>query len=228
MNHYPINIYSKDISALVIGAGEVGLRKIETLLLQGVESIYVIDKNLQENDFKYNTNPFVKFNEKEFSSIDLEGINLVFIATDNKELNSSIVKKCKERSLMCNVITNPHEGTFSLPALLRRDELLLTLSTGGLSPALSRSLKADIENFLDTGYCELCSFLGRLRPKILELNLPSKENTEIFRFFVSSPYKECFLSYFADKTEVSTKAVTECIQKNFDTNLQLIIQGELC
>ncbi len=228
MNNYPINIFSKDITALVIGAGEVGLRKIETLLLQGVESIYVIDKNLEENNFKYSTNSFVKFIQKEFSVDDLKGINLVFIATDNKELNSSIAKRCKERNLLCNVITNPHEGAFSLPALVRRDELLLTLSSGGLSPALSRALKADIENFLDTGYAELCSFLGRLRPKILELNLPSKENTEIFRFFVSNPQKDCLLTYFTEKTEENMKTVMEYIEKNFDTNLQLIIQGELC
>ncbi len=228
MSSYPINIDAKAVQALVIGAGEVGHRKIETLLLQGVESIKVLDKNIKKDDFSFKDNAHVLFFEREFDNADLESCNLVFVATENKELNSTIALECKNRNIFCNVVTNPAEGSFSLPALVRKEELLITLSTNGLSPALSRALKEDIEIFLDKGYADLCAFLGRLRPEILKLDLPTKENTKIFRTFVTSPYKDVFLSYFNEKNEENTKAIHNLIAELFPQTLQTVIIGALC
>ncbi len=234
MSKYPINISSKAIHALVIGAGIVGLRKIETLLLQGVEDIRVIDLHKSIEEFPFRDIPFIRYFQKEYEPMDLAGYidmppcNLAFIATSDKELNSQIALECYKRNIFCNVITNPDDGTFFLPSLVRKDDVLVTVSTNGLSPALSRVLKEDIEAFLDTGYAELCAFLGKLRPRILDLNYGSEKNAEIFRSFLSSPYKEAFLAYFADKNDENEKLVNAYIEELFELRIQYIIKEILC
>ncbi len=228
MNNYPINLDSSFIRALVIGAGNVGLRKIETLLKQGVKNIHVVDISLSKKEFKFADISFITYEQRAYTLQDLEKANLVFVATSNADLNSRIAQECKERNILCNVATLPNEGSFSLPALIQKDDVLLTLSTNGLSPALSRALKEDIEIFLDKGYCGLCSFLGRLRPKILMLDLPTKENTQIFRFFVTAPYKEIFLDYFHTKNENQKTEIEKILKENFSAKIQVIIEEELC
>ncbi len=199
MSIYPIHLKAEHIKALVIGAGNVGMRKIETLLKCNVQTITVLDSGMQLADFAYKDNPYVLFLSKAYEVVDLENHNLVFIATENKILNSSIVKDCKSKNILCNVITLPHEGSFTLPALIQKDDLLLTVSTNGLSPALSRALKEDIENFIDLGYSDLCTFLGALRKEVLALDLASDKNKQIFTFFVENLQRERLLYYFQQK-----------------------------
>ncbi len=227
MTYYPILIDSKQIKALVIGAGEVGLRKIDTLLLQGVESIDVYDIALAFEDFSYKESKYIAYFQEEFNIDALKKYNLVFIASNNQELNSYYVQECKKRSIFCNVITNPHEGHFSLPALIQRGDLLLTLSTNGQSPALTKALKADLENFIQDSYVELCDFLGRLRPQILKLSLDSKENTKIFRTFVTEPYKDDFINFFSNKSKENVEKVEKCIQSCFSKEVQKIVKETL-
>ncbi len=201
---YPIVLNAESIHALVLGAGSVGQRKIETLLKQDIKNITVYDSSINEKDFyfyetfKNMTDKTLVYKNENFPLENLLKYNLVFIATGDIEYNSFITSECKSRNIFCNTVTNPNEGDFSLPALIAKEDLLLTISTSGLSPALSRSLKADLENYLDSGYSGLCAFLGRLRSKLLALNLPQKENAEVFRMFVNPPYKEFFLLYFSD------------------------------
>ncbi len=230
MSSYPILLDSKKIKALVIGAGEVGLRKIESLLLQEVSCIDVYDLFIESENFKYKEEKAISFFKDSFNVEDLEKYNLVFIASNDSEKNAFYAKECKKRNIFCNVITNPNEGTFTLPALIKREDLLLTLSSSGQSPALTRALKKDIENFLDSpehNYTSLCAFLGNLRPKILELGLETKENTEIFRTFVSSPYKELFLEYFFDSCEKNRNKVEACLETCFTKEVQNIIKKML-
>ncbi len=234
MNSYPINISSKAVHALVIGAGAVGLRKVETLLQQGVEDIRVIDLYKEEKDFPYKDIIYIKYFQKEYEHSDLAGFvdkppcNLVFAATSDKELNAEIAKECNKRNIFCNVISNPTDGSFTLPALVQKKDILFTLSTNGLSPALSRVLKEDVEAFLENGYDELCNFLGRLRPKILALEYTSEKNAEIFRTFLTAPYKEVFLEFFAERNEINTKKVKELIKTLFSREVQILIEVALC
>ncbi len=225
--NYPINLKSKDINALVIGAGAVALRKVDTLLKQGITSIKVIDKNIAKEDFKFKDNAFVHYTQASYEANYLEGINLVFVATDDKELNSLITKECYQENILCNVITNPSEGTFTLPAIVRRDDILISLSTSGLSPALSRALKEDIEIFLDFGYADLCTFLGRIRPLIQELELSSEKNAEIFRFFVEEPQKLLFLQYFKNKDEEVYRKIENILEYSFGARIQKVILSVL-
>ncbi len=225
--NYPINLKSKNINALVIGAGSVALRKIDTLLKQGITKIKVIDKNIAKEDFKFKDNPYVAYIQASYEDTCLEDINLVFVATDDKELNSAITKACYQENILCNVITNPNEGTFTLPAIVRKDNILISLSTSGLSPALSRALKDDIETFLDFGYADFCTFLGKIRPLIQDLDLPSEENAVIFRFFVEEPQKLLFLQYFKNKDEETHRKIVNILEYSFEARVQKIILSTL-
>ncbi len=221
--NYPINLQANKIQALVIGAGSVGMRKIETLLQQNVTNIVVIDKELDKEFFKYKESNYVSYQQSVYSKEFLEDRNLVFIATDDKELNSQIVQECNEKNILCNVITNPSEGSFTLPAIVKKENLLISLSTSGLSPALSRALKDDIEAFLDLGYADFCAFLGKIRPLIKELSLTSEKNAKVFRFFVEDPQKHLFLDYFKTKDKKTLKKIENILEYSLEARIQKII-----
>lgn len=225
--NYPINLKSESIHALVVGAGSVALRKIDTLLKQGIKNIKVIDKDVIKEDFKFKDNSFVTYIQANYNNDYLDDVNLVFIATDDKELNSTITKECHQKNILCNVITNPSEGTFTLPAIVRKENILITLSTAGLSPALSRALKDDIETFLDFGYADFCTFLGKIRPLIQELELSSEKNAEIFRFFVEEPQKLLFLQYLKNKDDETRKKIENILEYSFGARIQKVILSVL-
>ncbi len=219
MSDYPINLKAQNIHALVIGAGEVGMRKIDTLLKCKVSSITVVDKNIHERDFPYKNNKEILFFSREYSESDLDNHNLIFIATDNKDLNSSIATACNNKRILCNVISKPEEGSFTLPAIIQKENILLSVSTGGQSPALSRVLKEDIESFLDSGYSDLCIFLGKLRPVILKLEMPSAVNKAIFTFFVHSPQKQMLFEYFSTKEQSLLLEILEIFDKTLEEDM---------
>ncbi len=224
MSYYPVLIDSKQINALVIGAGEVGLRKIESLLKQDVGNITVYDNALAFEDFKYKDENSIHYYCAEFDVKELGNFNLVFIATNNKQINSFYTNECQKRKILCNVATKPQEASFALPALIQKGDILITLSTNASSPALTRALKADLERFIDNEcHEELCVFLGRLRPLILDLGLDTKENTEIFRSLVHSPHKENFQAYFTDKNEKTKNKLEQELKKSFNAQVLAII-----
>jgi precorrin-2 dehydrogenase/sirohydrochlorin ferrochelatase len=74
-----------------------------------------------------------------------------------------------------------------VPAHFSRDGITLALSTDGQSPALARLLREELEAWIGKRYSPLLAFLGRLRPLLLELNLPTGQNTDLFRALVRSP-----------------------------------------
>ena len=125
---------------MVVGGGTVATRKVGKLLQAGAEVVVVspevhpalsgMDVEIQNRAYKYG---------------DLEGANLVFTATDSREVNAAVAREAKERGVPINVADRPSEGDFAVPSTLRRGDLQVAVSTGGASPTLARGIRNELE-----------------------------------------------------------------------------------
>jgi precorrin-2 dehydrogenase / sirohydrochlorin ferrochelatase len=98
---------------------------------------------------------------------DSAGAQLLFAATNNRALNSAVAEEAGQRGLLVCVVDAPEEGTFTSPATLRRGELLISVSTGGKSPALARRIRRDLEQLYGPEYADIVDVVGELREKLL-------------------------------------------------------------
>ena len=187
---YPIFLELGGGRVLVVGAGEVGRRKIAGLAGRGLSRIWVLDPAAPEKDELLACGARVKYRNRPFAPADVLGMSLVFACTNNREVNSAVAKACRAQGVLCNVADAPAESDFFVPALVERGDIILAVGTGGAGPALTRFLREELEGWLGTRYTALAAFLKRLRPLLLGLGFETGENTRIFRALVRSSLAE--------------------------------------
>ena len=85
-------------------------------------------------------------------------------ATNDRSVNADVSDAAAERSTLCNVADDPELCSFILPAIVRRDPILVGVSTGGASPALAQRIRSDIAELVGPQHAELARRLAALRP----------------------------------------------------------------
>lgn len=191
MAHYPLFIDLSSRRALVVGAGNVGRRKAGSLIAAGIDELTIVDPALAETpDLFPAGSARLCCLGRAFRPEDLQGKDLVFAAAGGKEANAEVIRLCREHGILCNSADSPDAGDFFVPAHFSHDGITVALSTGGRSPALARLLREELEAFIGNRYTPLLTIMGRLRPLILELELPAGRNSELFRLLVRSALPE--------------------------------------
>ena len=188
MTFYPLflDLHGKNI--LVAGAGSVGQRKIAGLGSTEPRCIMVVDPCLHaERIAELEKLGPVDCHARAFASEDLQGKSLVFAATNDRAVNAEIADLCVKQGILCNSADAPDEGSFIVPAHFTNNGITVALSTDGHSPALARILREDIEAFVGKRHSHLLQVLSRLRPLLLNLGLPTQENTALLRALAHSP-----------------------------------------
>jgi siroheme synthase-like protein len=140
---YPIFLDLKDRAVLVVGAGNVALRKTKGLVEAGARVTVVSPKHLRE----FEKLP-VRIVEREFRTSDLAGAALVFAATDDRLANHRIAIAAKGRGMFANIADSAEECGFLVPARVARGGVQIAVSTGGRDPRLSRELRETLERVL--------------------------------------------------------------------------------
>ncbi len=165
MTYYPVFLNLKGKKCIVVGGGVVAERKV-LKLLKAEASLVVISpdlttqlKSLKKND------AFVHIN-REFIEDDLHGAFLVIAATSDEEIN----KKVFENSpTLVNIVDRPSLCNFIVPSSIHRGDLTLAVSTSGASPALSKTIREELEEIYTNDFSEYLSFLKDLRKRVLSL-----------------------------------------------------------
>ncbi len=109
----------------------------------------------------------ITFLPRPYQDGDLEGAYLVIAATDDPTVNQSVWTEAERRGCLINVVDDPQHSNFILPAVVRRGEVSVAVSTGGNSPALARRLRERIEKLIGPEYGALAELLGELRPELI-------------------------------------------------------------
>lgn len=188
MRHYPAFLNLHGRRCLVVGAGEVGLRKVKTLASCHPAAITVIDTAPpSEAMIPLLDDPAVVYNQRPFSDDDITGCTLVFACTSNAELNAHVARLCNAAGTLCNIADAPAESGFIVPATFCRDSLVVAFSTGGASPAVCRRIRKELEDTLGPRYGGFITLMGRIRPLVLEQGMPTCDNTSLFRQLAYGP-----------------------------------------
>ncbi|AMV73789.1 bifunctional precorrin-2 dehydrogenase/sirohydrochlorin ferrochelatase [Desulfuromonas carbonis] len=175
MPDYPLQLNLQQRLCVVIGAGRVGLRKVEGLLAAGAR-VRLVATVLPEL-----LSPALELVARPYRNGDLAGALLAFAATDDPQVNAAVVAEARAARILVNRADDPAEGDFALPAVLRRGALTLTVATGGGSPALAALLREELAGQFGEEWAEVLELLGALRRKRLTVPPKGEYNREILR-----------------------------------------------
>lgn len=187
MHQYPVFLRLEGKRCLVVGAGEVGLRKISTLLQARPSSILVLDTTAATKKRPaVLQDAAVDLHSRPFTPEDVRGMFLAIAATSSPAVNMAVADACDEQGVLCNIADAPQRSSFIVPSTVRRGDLTLAISTGGNSPALAKRLRRDLENQFGPEYQVFIELMGRIRPLLLSLGKATDDNSDIFRRLVTS------------------------------------------
>ncbi|UZP68349.1 bifunctional precorrin-2 dehydrogenase/sirohydrochlorin ferrochelatase [Desulfovibrio mangrovi] len=191
MRYYPTFLDMRGKRCLIVGIGDVGRRKLTSLLAANPEEVLVLDTflfvEIADPELKeLLSHPAVTYQHRPFVSSDVQGRALVFACTGSRTVNETVARACDKRTVLCNVIDAPDEGDFIVPAHFDAGELIVAISTGGNSPALARRIRMELQEFVGNRFSRLVTLMGRLRPLVLARGAETGHNTKLFRNIVGS------------------------------------------
>ena len=175
---YPINLILDNKPCVVLGGGHVALRKVKGLL-EAKAKVTVISPQIVEGLAKLVETKAIIWQKKCYEQGDLTDFILAICAIGNEEVNAQVRKEANQKKVILNVVDRLEFCDFALPAKIRRGDLLVTFSTNGKSPALSRYLRCKMEREFDETYANWLDKLVQLRKEAIE-KLPTSDDREIF------------------------------------------------
>ena len=165
MDYLPLFFDLKQRPVLMVGGGDIALRKARLLTRAGAHITLVAHAVLPElHQMLDRHHGQVLVGEYHPGLIDDKV--LVLAATDDDALNERVHYDAVARNVPVNVVDNPKLCTFVFPAIVDRSPIVIGISSGGQSPVLARLLRARLETWIPTGYSRLGQLVGRLRDKV--------------------------------------------------------------
>ena len=153
---YPVNLVLDGRTCLVVGGGKVALRKVEGLLACGARVRVVAPRITAE----LRALSGVMFDQRPWQPSDMDGAWLVIAATDDPSVNRAVYEAGERAGIWVNGADDPANCAFTLPSVVRRGDLQVTVSTGGRSPALATWLRRRLEGEIGPEYALLLDLLA--------------------------------------------------------------------
>lgn len=167
---FPVNLNLTGRPVLVVGGGRIAYRKVQQLLAADAE-ITVISPDFVD---EFHALPVVLV-QREYTAGDVANFRLVITATGNMSVDQVIYDECESRGIWVNSADDPDRCAFTLPATLRRGSLMVTVSTGGASPALASWLRSHLELAIVPEFADVVSTLALERARIHEEGLSTED-----------------------------------------------------
>jgi precorrin-2 dehydrogenase/sirohydrochlorin ferrochelatase len=185
MKYYPIYLDLRDRPCLIVGGGHVAERKTLSLLEAGA-NVTVISPSLTQKLQGLSQSGKITHLPKTFDDKDLTTALLVIAATDSREVNASIGRLCKKRNILVNVVTPPDESSFIVPSVVERGDLLIAVSTSGMSPALSKKIRQELEARYGPEYGVFLGKMSMLRARLMDEVMDDGARREILQALADS------------------------------------------
>lgn len=183
---YPVNLNISGRVCLVVGGGKVALRKVRSLL--DAEALVRVVSPVFENEFEKlaESTPDLELCRRGYRSCDVEDTFCVFATTSDSETQELVQRDAKQSGALLNSASDPAACDFQVPAQIKRGDFLLTVSTGGASPAFSRVVRQRLEQEYGDEYGHMSLLMAIVRQRLLDLGNTSQANREVFRALVTA------------------------------------------
>jgi siroheme synthase-like protein len=160
--YFPVFLNIQRKKCVVVGGGQVAFRKVRMLLDCGA-NVTVISPVLHPDLTELANRKSIQVIRRSFKLGDLKGAFIVIAATDTKETNRKVAQEAGRVGALVNVVDDPKPSDFIVPSLLRRGDLTITISTGGMSPALAKKIRTRLEESFGEEYALLVSLVEEVR-----------------------------------------------------------------
>ena len=178
MDFLPLFHNLKNAPVLVIGGGEVALRKARLLADAGAVTRVVTREALDEVSALV-ARQGGELHLRDYREEDLEGVRLVVAATDDEPLNAMVSRQAKARGIPVNVVDAPELCSVIFPAIVDRSPLMVAVSSGGDAPVLARLIRARIETWIPAAYGQLAGLAKNFRSRV-KAALPDVQQRRVF------------------------------------------------
>jgi len=185
MKYYPVHLNINNRNCLVVGGGGVGTRKVKTLLDCGAR-VTVVSLEISQQLRDRAASGDITLAERSYRSEDLNGMFLVIGATNDEKLNKQISSDADRLNTLCNIADRPEVCNFILPSIVHRDDLVITISTSGQSPALAKKLRKALETQFGEEYGKLLRLMGAIRIKLLQQTHEPEAHKPLFERLINS------------------------------------------
>jgi len=185
MQYYPINLDIKNRKCLIVGGGAVGTRKVNTLLECGAR-VTVVSPEPTPQLTRLASEGSITLEKRDYRSDDITGMFLVIGATDDESLNLQVSKDAEQAHILCNIADRPEVCNFILPSIVRRGDLVITVSTSGKSPALAKRLRKQLETQFGQEYADFLLLMGAIRKKLLAQAHEPEAHKDLFHKLIES------------------------------------------
>jgi siroheme synthase-like protein len=181
--YLPIGFSLKDRKCLVVGGGNVAVRKVENLLDYDT-GITVIAPQVHERIEYYAGKGLIDLEKRAYESPEAADFGLVIAASDDRGLNEQISRDCREQGVPVNVVDCPDLCDFIFPAVVRRDCLAVAVTTDGKAPFISGHLNIILKSIFPDHFKTLMKHAVRFRKMVMERwpDDPGKKNAAYGRF----------------------------------------------
>jgi precorrin-2 dehydrogenase/sirohydrochlorin ferrochelatase len=202
--YYPVFLNLSGKKAVVVGGGKVAERKVLSLLKAGAD-ITVISPSLTGTLQRKKAGNAFRHHPRNYRKGDLGKAFLVISATDSPALNKKIAK---DAPALVNVVDVPPECNFIAPSVVKRGPLTIAVSTDGVSPAFSRTVREELENIYGPQIGDYLGFIRKMRTKALSeisrhderekflKSIASKKIVDVLRTEGFPPVKQIILDSF--------------------------------
>ena len=163
--YYPVFLNVKGKKCVVVGGGQVALRKVRALLEHGAD-VETITPDLCLELAELAGSGAISALSREYREGDLKAAFVAIAATDNSEINRRVVAEARQKAVLVNVVDDAENSDFIAPSYLRRGDVAIAVSTGGKSPALARKIRSRLEKEMGNEYALLASLAGDARAEV--------------------------------------------------------------
>jgi precorrin-2 dehydrogenase / sirohydrochlorin ferrochelatase len=175
---FPMFLKLADRPCVVVGAGNVAASKIPALLDAGARVTMIAPRAIVDLE-RLAAKGKIHWIARAFQPGDLAGIFLVIAATSDSPVNRAVFLEAQRLGILCNAVDDPPHCDFYFPAIVRRGDLQIAISTSGQSPALAQRLRRELAEALDESAGDRVRSLGEIRREIIATQPPSEERKQL-------------------------------------------------
>jgi uroporphyrin-III C-methyltransferase/precorrin-2 dehydrogenase/sirohydrochlorin ferrochelatase len=208
VRYYPVFLDLAGQKAVVLGGGAFATEKV-ALLLEAGARVKVVSAKLSKSLQSLVDNGAVEVVSRDYQPGDLAGARLAVDASENEEINRQSWEEAEESGVLINVVDRPAQCRFIAPAIVRRDPLLIAISTSGESPFLASTLRARLERSLGREWGPFTALVGRIRRELRGRGVSIAEQTKVYRRILTSDIRDLLRAGRTDDAEHRAAALAQ-------------------
>ena len=187
--YYPLSLNLHGCRVLVTGGGMVATRKVKRLLEYGAR-VLLVSPDVTETLRQLSETGKLEWEKREAVAADVAGCTLVFAATSQPGANEAIANAARQAGIPVNRADAPQVCDFLVPALLRRGDVTLAVTTDGKAPALAKWVRRRLEATLAPDLNAVSGWFVDVRREVLEHDFPQPIRAKLLRVILDSSATE--------------------------------------